>query len=111
MVTGAETRYRCMKLWGSFHITLEPGQGTRPFVALCSGAGPCSCLGSDQCEYTMTQEPASYKNTETHFIHLQFPVVELKLRQGSCPDLTTYQLQILPGIHSHVEPNCKIFKL
>ena len=32
----------CMKLCGSFYITPEPGQGSRPIVPYCSSPGPCA---------------------------------------------------------------------
>ena len=35
----------CIKPFGSFHNTPEPGQGLITIVTDCSGPRPCSCLG------------------------------------------------------------------
>ena len=51
-----------MKLCGSFHITPEPGQGSRPIVPHYSSLSPGVCLGpgSAQCEYTI--RPVSFSS-------------------------------------------------
>ena len=46
----------CMKTFGCFHITSEPGQGQDRLLPHCSGPGPCSFLGPGcaKCECTIS---------------------------------------------------------
>ena len=75
----------CMKLYGHFHITPEPGQGPRPIVPHCWCPGQCSCLGpgSVQSEYT------------TKAIFMQQQLVYLSLSNASLSPLSSLRCSLL----------------